>query len=228
MAKQTRWTVILLGTAALMVGCAKDGAINRGDADRVQADRDAALPAKEPAINADTRFAAGQLAESSGDFANALTQYQAALKANPNHEPALFSLALLYSRQRQFSSAIETWNRYITATHFAAAGYSNLGFCYECAKRPADAETAYRKGIAKDPKNQPCRVNYGLMLARQGKLPEATAQLAAVLTPGEVHYDLASVFELQGKKDAARDEYRKALAADPNMSDAQSRLAALE
>ena len=212
----------------MMVGCAKDGATTRAEADSVQAERDAALPAKEPAINADTRFAAGQLAESSGDFGNALKQYQAALKSNPNHQGALFCLAILYSRQRQFDPAIETWNRYITATHNAAGGYSNLGFCYECAKRPADAEKAYQTGIARDPKSQPCRVNYGLMLARQGKLSQASEQLAAVLKPAEVHYDIASILELQGKKDAARDEYRKSLQADPNMTDAQTRLAALD
>jgi Tfp pilus assembly protein PilF len=220
--------LILLAAAALTVGCAKDAAMNRAEADRTQADRDAALPAKEPPINANTRFAAGQMAEGGGDYVNALAQYQAALKADPKHQPTLFFLALLYSRQRQFTSAIETWNRYIVATNGAAAGYSNLAFCYECAGHPADAEAAYRTGVAKDPKSQPCRVNYGLMLARQGRITEATEQLSAVLTTAEVHYDLASLYELQGKKVAAREEYRKALESDPNLRDAQLRLAALD
>src|SRR5207248_8903045 len=116
------------------------------------------------------------------------------------------------------------WTKYTKATHDAAGGYSNLGFCYELAGRPTDAERAYQRGIAKDPQNQPCRVNYGLMLARQGKRDAAAEQLGAVLTPAEVHYDLASVLELQGKKDDAKEEYRKALQLNPAMTDAQVRL----
>ena len=56
-----------------------------------------------------------------------------------------------------------------------------------------EAETAYLRGIERDPKNVPCRTNYGLMLARLGRTAEGTLQLQAVLTPAEVHYNLASV-----------------------------------
>ena len=66
------------------------------------------------------------------------------------------------------------------------------------------------------------------MLARAGRLGEATSQLEAVLTPAEVHYNLASVFESEGKKPAARLEYQKALDLDPDMSDAKVRIAGLE
>src|SRR4051794_13592943 len=41
--------------------------------------------AGDPPLTADTRFAAGQLAESQGDAARAITQYRAALKIDPNH-----------------------------------------------------------------------------------------------------------------------------------------------
>jgi tetratricopeptide (TPR) repeat protein len=223
----TRYYLIVL-SAVLLIGCAKDQGINRAEADRVQADRDAALPAKEPPISANTRFVAAVLAEDTNDLPNAIKQYQAALQADPKHVPSIFGLAVIYSRQRQFPKAIDLWNRYIAATNGNATGYSNLGFCYESAGRPADAESAYRQGIVKDPRNQACRVNYGLMLAHQGKTAEATEQLSAVLTPAEVHYDLASVYESQGKKTAARDEYREALTLDPSLSDAKTRLAAIE
>ena len=113
-------------------------------------------------------------------------------------------------------------------TNDDAAGYVNLGYTYEMAHRPADAETAYKTAIAKQPTNEPARVNYGLLLTRAGRLPEAIAQLQTVLTPAEVHYDLASVFESEGKKTAAKAEYQKAIEIDPDMSDAKVRITALE
>jgi Flp pilus assembly protein TadD len=71
-------------------------------------------------------------------------------------------------------------------------------------------------------------VNYGLMLARAGRISESIAQLQVVLTPAEVHYDLASVFESEGKKTAAREEYQKAIDLDPDMSDAKVRISAVQ
>jgi tetratricopeptide (TPR) repeat protein len=168
------------------------------------------------------------LAEAQGDLDNAVRQFNDALWLQPNHSPSLFHLGRIYTELKQFPKAIDAWQRYIKATNGDATGYSNLGFCYEVAKRPTDAEAAYKQGIAKDPQNQPCRVNYGLMLAGRGDLTAAGAQLGVVLAPAEVHYDLGSVLESQGRTDAARAEYRKALQFDPKMGDAQQRLAALD
>jgi Tfp pilus assembly protein PilF len=116
----------------------------------------------------------------------------------------------------------------VKATDGSAGAYSNLGFCHELAGNPAEAEAAYKKGIAKDPKNEPCRVNYGLMLARAGRTSDAVAQLQAVLKPEEVAYNVASVYEQQGKRELAREQYRKALAIDPEFKDAKARLSKLE
>jgi Tfp pilus assembly protein PilF len=93
---------------------------------------------------------------------------------------------------------------------------------------PVRAEQAYKDGLARDPKNQPCRVNYGLMLARNHRVEEATQQLAAVLSPAEVSYNLAAIDEQQGAIAQARDGYKKALEQHPHMTAAQSKLAALD
>jgi Flp pilus assembly protein TadD len=70
-------------------------------------------------------------------------------------------------------------------------------------------------------------VNYGLMLARHGRINEGILQLQAVLTDAEVHYNLAGVYELANRKEQARVEYQQALELDPNMIEAKAKLAQL-
>jgi tetratricopeptide (TPR) repeat protein len=212
--------MVLLYTA-LMQGCVTE------QTKQVDASKDTSVK-PEPALNANTRFAAGQVAETQGDPGRAIQQYEEAVKLDPKASEPLLRIGIIYTTHQKYDQAIEAWNRYIKVTNGAPAGYSNLGYCLELDQRPHDAEAAYKAGIAKDPRNETCRVNYGLMLARQGRLAEATAQLQAVLNPANVHYDLASVLAEQGNKSAARAEFQKALDADPDMNDAKARLAALE
>lgn len=226
-----RAALVILAVAAGCAGNKNDPAAKgTGGASDVLArpdDRKFEL-AKDPPFTATTHFAAGQLAESQGNFVTAIEQYRKALAIDAKHQPSLYRLGVVYSHTKQHEQAIETWKQYIAATRGNATGYSNLGFALELAGRPTEAEEAYLKGIEKDPKNQPCRVNYGLMLARAGQFARAEAQLGAVLSPAEVRYNIASVLEQQGRKQEAKGEYRKALEIDPSFRSAQMRLAALE
>jgi Tfp pilus assembly protein PilF len=211
----------VLAAAATFTGCAKDQPHGTPPPDAVFE------KIKDPPISAQTHFAAGQLAESRGDFELAIRQYRDALSLDKNHAPSLYRLGCVYAQQKRFAESIDSWKRYIAATENSATGYSNLAFAEELAGDPNAAEADYQRGIAKDPKNQPCRVNYGLMLARRGRIGEATLQLQAVLSPAQVHYNLATVHELQHRKDLARIEYQKAIALDPNFADARTRMASL-
>ena len=181
--------------------------------------------AKDPPLSADTHFAAGQLKEEEGSYELAIQQYQAALKIDPNHLPSLFRMGLVYSQLKRYPEAIESWKHYIAATHESAAGYSNLAYCQELSGDAQGAESSYQTGLQRDPNSQLCRVNYGLMLTRQNRIDEAKAQFAAVLTPAQVHYNIASVFQQEGKKAAARAEYLEAIKIDPTFVDARTRLA---
>ena len=183
---------------------------------------------QDPPIKAKTRFAAGQLAESQGKFDKAIEQYWEAVRLEPKYKEALFRLGVVYCQLKHYPDAIVAWKQYLKATDGDPTGYSNLGFTYELAGQHDEAEKAYRHGIERDPKNGPCRVNFGLMLARDNRVSEAVIQLQAVLTQAEVHYNLASVYEFQGRKEQARSEYRKALNLDPNLADAEVRLSVLK
>jgi tetratricopeptide (TPR) repeat protein len=183
---------------------------------------------QDPPVQAKTHFAAAQLAETQGDYATAIQQYCEAVKLQPGYKEAMYRLGITYCHIEHYVDAVDIWKKYVTATGGDATGYSNLGFCQELAGHHAEAEEAYLAGIEKDPANNPCRVNYGLMLARENRVAEAVLQLQAVLSAAEVHYNLGSVFEQQGKKAQARSEYRKALIESPEFSDAELRLSLLK
>jgi tetratricopeptide (TPR) repeat protein len=228
--------VVLASLSFSMGGCANDK--KKEDAAAAESeqrykllngstsDKDNAVAA-EPALNVDTRFAAGRLAESTGKLDCAAVQYEQAVRLDKNHVPSLYRLGVVLTRMKQYDKAASTWKQYIKATKDVASGYSNLGFCYEMAGEVEKAEQAYKDGIKRDPESNPCRVNYGLMLARQNRQTEAETQLSAVLKPDDVAYNLAAVYEQQGSFDLAKAEFKRALEVNPKNAAAQQRLANL-
>lgn len=236
-------TAVALLAAALLAGCsgasrgetAAGGPTHDPAWQRLHASKKQALKpqnkfeaSKDPAITAATYYASGQLAESRSLYTQAADQYRKALKLEPKHQASMYRLGVTYAVLKRYPDALDVWERYLKVTGESAEAYSNLGFCYELSGQPAQAEAAYLKGIGRDAKNAACRVNYGLMLARQNKTNEATLQLQAVLSKPEVHYNLASVYETQGRKEQAKLEYQKALQLAPEFKDAQARLDALD
>ena len=178
-------------------------------------------------VTAATHFAAGQFAETQGKLAEAEQQYAQAVDLDPRHEPALYRLGVLQTRRGDHAAARKTWNQYVTATDGSADAYGALGYCLELSGDPLGAETAYRKGVDADADHQGVRVNYGLLLARQGRDGEATEHLAIALPMPAVLYNIGVIHERDGDTAAAIDCYREALDLKPDFRQARQRLLAL-
>lgn len=229
---------LVIGSLAITLpGCSNPSAnendaamknVGVNDAQNLSASRTTFESSEDPPFQAGTRFAAGQLAESQGQPDLALEQYREAIKLDPKHQPSLYKLGVLYTQAKQYPQAVEAWKQYVKVTGGDSTAYSNLAFCLEISGKGSEAEAAYKSGIKKDPKNEPCRVNYGLFLARTGREKEAIEQLSAVLPPAKVHYNLASVYETVGRSNEARAQYQKALELDPEFWEAKSRLSRLD
>jgi tetratricopeptide (TPR) repeat protein len=231
----------ILAAAALTVGCSSNkdkdqvagsekykilnGSTAEGRANEQNGEKTTYAP--EPALNVETRFAAGRLAETQGRFDCAVVQYEQAVRLDQSHVASLYRLAVVHTKTKQYDKAVAIWKRYIKATGDVASGYSNLGFTYEMAGDIENAETAYKEGIQRDANSIPCRTNYGLMLARQNRNVEAEVQLSSVLKPDEVSYNLAAVYEQQGAIAQAKEELEKAIKVNPGNVDAQQKLANL-
>ena len=234
---QSKKIVVLAAAAAASLALLAAGCNNKKPADAETtsskfnllngstSEKDATAATPEPELNVETRFAAARLAETQNRLDAAADQYEQALKLKPDHVPSLYRLGIVHTKLKRFDDATGVWRRYIKATNNDAGGYSNLGFCYEMAGDIGNAEKAYMEGIRRDPKSLPCRTNYGLMLARSGRIPEAEAQLAFVLKPDQVRYNLATVYEQKGEMAQAKEELEKAIEINPKNKEAQTRLA---
>ncbi|MEM6314691.1 MAG: tetratricopeptide repeat protein [Planctomycetota bacterium] len=178
-------------------------------------------------ITADTHNAAGQFAQMQGRTSEALASYRKALEMNPHHEGALYNLGVLLTRSGNYDEARHVWNRFVSATNGSAAAYANLGYCLELAGDRLGAETAYAKGIDADAYHQACRVNFGLLLVRTGRVGEGTIHLSKVLPAHAVLYNIGAIYERQGKHREAAECYSEALDLKPDFVEAQTRLSAL-
>src|SRR3954447_9859567 len=122
--------------AAVLVGMAALGCKNQNQQNAVvplDVAPEKFEKAKDPPIVAQTHVAAGQLAQSQGNFDDALAQYRKALKLKKDCVEAVYGLGIVYTIQKDYSNAIEAWNQYVKLTKGSATAYSNLGFCQDVA-----------------------------------------------------------------------------------------------
>ena len=226
----TRPLVAIL-TALPLVGCAGGGEREyAGEAGRAD---DRPFEARAD-VTADTFFAAGQFHETSivrpanqqltsaeqerqqrAASDEAVRQYAKALELDPEHAPSLFRTAALHTRRGDHDAAEGYWTRYAEATGGAAGAWVNVGVAREVAGRPAEAEAAYRRALAADPTDGTARANLGMLLARDGRVQEASSQLSSAgLSPAAVHWHLAHA--LNDRDPAAAARHRRAAAGlDP-------------
>src|SRR5690348_17132040 len=102
---RARFLLIPAIAMVLCLGCQQDKKddvngirpVNPDAANEMNANRSQFDNAQDPPLTADTRYAAGQLAESQNNPPLAIKQYNECIKANPNHTLALYRLGVCYS-----------------------------------------------------------------------------------------------------------------------------------
>jgi tetratricopeptide (TPR) repeat protein len=137
--------------------------------------------------------------------------------------------------QKQWDAAIESLNKAAELDPKQGAVWTQLADAYvgkaqstppEAAANYDKAFDAYKKAIEINPTDAGLYNNYALNLAKDKKLDEAKVNLAkaAELDPpgaGKYYYNLGALLVNSGQNDAAMEEFKKAIDADPNYADAQ-------
>jgi Flp pilus assembly protein TadD len=137
---------------------------------------------------------------------------------------------------KMYDQAIEQYNKAAMLDDKQVAVWSGLADAYVASaatKSGPDQETQYQKGFdafkkAIELKSDDAAYynNYALALAKDKKIDDAKTNLnkAAQLDPmgaGKYYYNMGALLVNSGQNEAAGEEFKKAIDADPNYADAQ-------
>jgi len=139
---------------------------------------------------------------------------------------------------KQWDAAIESLNKASEMDPKQGAVWTSLADAYvgKAQATPAEAAAdydkafdAFKKALEINPTDAGLYNNYALALAKDKKLDDAKTNLAkaAELYPpgaGKYYYNLGALLVNGGQNDAALDEFKKAVEADPTYADAQFQL----
>lgn len=179
---------------------------------------------------ADNNLAA--VLEDRGDYDEAITRLQEAIKLKPYDVPAIYNLGNAFYATRQFDPAI---SEYQDALHYDP-GYSgarlNLGNAYLGENQPAAALAQYQEVIRLDPGNFLAHNNLAETLARQGQNDAAITeyQQAIRFNPdyAEAYNNLGYLLQTIGRVNEAITQYQQALRVRPDYDLARNNLAAAQ
>jgi tetratricopeptide (TPR) repeat protein len=155
-----------------------------------------------------------------GRWAEAINQYQLALKIKPTYPEALVNLGVAFDHLGQLDKAAEFYQAALQQRPNFAAAHNGLGLVYEKQGQFQAAALQFQAALKIDPGYADAHFQLALELERQGQLDQAAAEFARTLqlqpNSADVHSNLGVLCEKQGRLDAAIEQYLAALRINPN------------
>jgi predicted O-linked N-acetylglucosamine transferase (SPINDLY family) len=197
------------------------------------ADPEAALAAWEKAValtpsNPEAHFRMGDSHRRRHNYAAAVASYRAALATGANHPVLWNNLGLALQELGESGEAEACYRRAIQQQPGLVEASANLGDLLSRQQRLAEAVRAYEQALALKPTVAALWQNLGLCQHRMGALAQAQASLrrAAELDPRDTRtlINLAAIQLARQRETEALPFIRKALALQPDFSEAQSML----
>ena len=165
---------------------------------------------------------AGNQARQNSQFAEAESDYQAAISAAPGDPRPHVALGQLYAVEKKPDLERTEFMKAVELAPTDAAAHSALGDAYAEGSQPGLAENQYRAAVALEPANAGYRMALGVMLAKAQKPGAAEAELrtAIGLEPKNAHAHLALANLLSSepnRQEEARAEYGEVQALDASL-----------
>ena len=129
---------------------------------------------------ADKLIQAGIAAETKGDTASALTDYQAALKANPVSNIAYYDLGVIYQQKGNATDARSSYEKALLIDPTYKSALFNLAIL----DTPTDAPTAvslYHQLLALNTSDPNVLFNLGLLLRQTGQSVQGNSDLSKAI-----------------------------------------------
>jgi tetratricopeptide (TPR) repeat protein len=148
-------------------------------------------------------------------YGEAVTEYNAALKAQPGDPELLFSLGNAHFKSLEFEKAADAYTKVLAANPWHSAASHMNGRSLLLLNRPEDALAFLRKAIELDPGFKEAHAALGRALATLGSIEEAIKHLdagAASDTDGNVHFQLFQLYRKVGNNEKAEEARKRSLA----------------
>jgi Flp pilus assembly protein TadD len=130
-----------------------------------------------------------------------------------------FNSGVTFYNQREFSKAIQAYQKVIELDPAYVEAYNNLGIIYQMTGDLDRAFGAYQKATEINPMYEKGYNNLGILLLLKGRDEKALEafQKALSINPNniETYINLGTLFKKKGQWDEAIESYQKALAIDP-------------
>lgn len=172
--------------------------------------------------NAEAQFNLGVVYGQTGALDAGVAALREALRLRGGDYPeALFNLGVLQREGGDLDGALATFERALVRGQVPEI-YRALGRTLRLAGRPGEAETVLRRGLEATPDDPRLALELALGLADQGRFHDAETRLDAWLPrveepsiAAEILYNLGVLRARDGRLDAARRAYERALDAAP-------------
>jgi Flp pilus assembly protein TadD len=130
-----------------------------------------------------------------------------------------FNSGVTFYNQKEFSKAIQAYQKAIELDPNYVEAYNNLGIIYQMMGDVDRAFGAYQKATEISPRYEKGYNNLGILLLLKGRYEEALEAFQKVLAINpnniESHINLGILFKKKGQWDEAIESYQKALAIEP-------------
>jgi type IV pilus assembly protein PilF len=210
---------------AVGVGCSlqdpeKENASRSADRSRF----DQAEDAPAPRIHAMTHVAAGQMLERQGDLETAIEQYEKAIATNPRLVEAYNRLGIVYQKLGKPAEADQMFRHGLRVNPRSAMLRNNLGYSYLSQNRLEEAEQQFRQALNCSRDFKRARMNLAVTLTRAGRVDEGLVEFSNVVSSDVAHYNVGVIRLDQGDYTTAEASFRRALAINPDCSEARDHL----
>ena len=160
--------------------------------------------------------------------ADALAQYEAALRLKPNEPTILYNYASTLVQSGRVPEGIVCFQEALKYGPAKADVLVNLGAALASAERFPEAIEAYRRAASLEPKASDIRASLGSALIAAGHLDEGIRELEAAVATDPSNLDarveLADILAEIGRIDEATAHYNKALGLQPGSAALRQRL----
>lgn len=183
--------------------------------------------AKRPA-NARAHQDLAVVLDREGRLAEAIAEYEQALRLRPSYADALSSLGWAVYRRGEAERAVGYYRAALEADPWHAGTHTNLGVALADQGKTAQAVAEFTVALGASPGSPEAHYNLGVALAGEGRLAEAAdherAALASRPDYAEAHANLGAVLARQGQLAAAIPQLLAAVRLKPGYADAEYNL----